>query len=231
MNALTKNTKITVSDINTLISECNGKINLSGGTLTGQIKFSSGHNTGWISVSSNTGDCYACSSERTDTGHRISFGVGSSGQNRGIWDNSCADWLIYRDANNILKSGSSELLMSPYNKSFVREITQYATLYDVLSVKSPKYTTGIIYVSEPTADNNNGKNIRIGGNANTVIGSGESPSSCMNELLSSSGEGMYITSDGNIIFYTNAQTYENKKQFSFTSDGKIQTPTGSIWIA
>ena len=37
MNALSQNTKITVSDINSLISECNGKLNLSGGTLTGAI--------------------------------------------------------------------------------------------------------------------------------------------------------------------------------------------------
>ena len=37
MNALTQNTKITASDINTLISELNGKLNLSGGVMTGRI--------------------------------------------------------------------------------------------------------------------------------------------------------------------------------------------------
>ena len=37
MNALNQNTKITVSDINTLISELNGKLNLSGGKLTGEL--------------------------------------------------------------------------------------------------------------------------------------------------------------------------------------------------
>ena len=231
MNALSQNTKITASDINTLISELNGKLNLSGGTMTGQIKFTSGHNIGWVSVSSDNGDCYVCSSERTDTGRRISFGVGSSGENRGIWDNSCGNWLIYRNSDNTLKSGSSNILMSPYNDSFIREITDYATSYDVLSVKSPKYTTNIISVSEPTADSNNGKNLRIGGNANTVIGSGESPTSCMNELLASSGEGMYITSDGGITFYVNAQTYADKKTFAFLSNGRIQTPTGTFWIA
>ena len=41
MNALSQNTKITVSDINTLISECNGKLNLSGGTLSNKITFTS----------------------------------------------------------------------------------------------------------------------------------------------------------------------------------------------
>jgi hypothetical protein len=101
----------------------------------------------------------------------------------------------------------------------------------VLSVKSPNYTTAIITASEPSADTNAGTNIKIGGNANTVIGSGESPTSCMNDLLTSTSEGMYITSDGSITFYVNAQTYANKKTFAFLSDGKIQTPTGTIWIA
>ena len=37
MNAITQNTKITSTDINTLISECNNKLSLSGGVLTGRI--------------------------------------------------------------------------------------------------------------------------------------------------------------------------------------------------
>ena len=41
MNALTQNTKITASDINTLISELNGKLNLSGGTLNGVLRITS----------------------------------------------------------------------------------------------------------------------------------------------------------------------------------------------
>jgi hypothetical protein len=121
--------------------------------------------------------------------------------------------------------------MSPYNNSFIREITEYAVPYSVLSVKSPNYTTAIITVSEPIAGNNNGKNVKIGGNANTIIGSGESPTSCMDELSASGSEGMYITSDGSIIFYVNANTYANKKRFSFLANGRIETPTGTFWIA
>ena len=37
MNAITQNTKITSSDINSIISELNGKLDLSGGTLTGPL--------------------------------------------------------------------------------------------------------------------------------------------------------------------------------------------------
>lgn len=39
MNNITQNTKITSTDINALISELNGKLNLSGGDLTGRIRF------------------------------------------------------------------------------------------------------------------------------------------------------------------------------------------------
>ena len=37
MNAIIQNTKITSTDINSLISELNGKLNLSGGTMTGNL--------------------------------------------------------------------------------------------------------------------------------------------------------------------------------------------------
>ena len=55
MNALTQNTKITSTDINTLISECNGKLNLSGGTLSGRLDFSQSEcGGGYIYPSNNT---------------------------------------------------------------------------------------------------------------------------------------------------------------------------------
>ena len=50
MNALSQNTKITASDINTLISECNNKLSLSGGTLTGSLYFGA---VGSIGISDN----------------------------------------------------------------------------------------------------------------------------------------------------------------------------------
>ena len=37
MNTITQNTKITSTDINTLIEECNNKLSLSGGKLTGRL--------------------------------------------------------------------------------------------------------------------------------------------------------------------------------------------------
>jgi hypothetical protein len=55
MEQIIKNTKITSTDINNLISELNGKLNLSGGTLNGRLEFSqSGSGGGYIYPSDNT---------------------------------------------------------------------------------------------------------------------------------------------------------------------------------
>ena len=40
---------------------------------------------------------------RTDTGHEVNFGVGAGGDNRGIWDLSLNNWIIYADGNNNVK--------------------------------------------------------------------------------------------------------------------------------
>jgi hypothetical protein len=47
MEQITQNTKITSTDINTLISELNGKLNLSGGTLNGTLTFSKTNTKVW----------------------------------------------------------------------------------------------------------------------------------------------------------------------------------------
>ena len=51
MNTITKNTIITYTDINTIITECNNKLSLSGGTITGTIYFD---DVGDISYSNNS---------------------------------------------------------------------------------------------------------------------------------------------------------------------------------
>ena len=153
LNSLTQNTKINASDINSLISECNGKLNLSGGTITGSIK---------------------------------------------------------------------------------RTFTNFQTLNNILTVASTLKHDAIIACCEPAASDatsSGGLVTKFGGRGNTILGAGESSVTCMNELLTNAGESVYITADTGIFFYTNANTYANKLTFSFTKDGKIQTPTGTIWIA
>lgn len=57
-----------------------------------------------------------------------------------------------------------------------------------------------------------GHNLLIGAGGNTVIGSGESAESFYNNnLVDDTGETMFITSDGEISFYTNCQDINNKK--------------------
>ena len=53
MEQITQNTKITSTDINTLISELNGKLNLSGGTLNGTLTFSKTNTKVWDFLSDN----------------------------------------------------------------------------------------------------------------------------------------------------------------------------------
>lgn len=64
-------------------------LKLSGGTMTGSF---------YVSVAS--GDVGMITT-RTDTNKRLGFIVGSGGQNRGIYDHSKGNWLVYSDANNV----------------------------------------------------------------------------------------------------------------------------------
>lgn len=74
---------------------------LSGGTMTGKIETSENES---VSLSVESGNAYVVKAERTDTGKRVSFGVGLSGQARGIYDNSTNQWLVSFDEENVLKT-------------------------------------------------------------------------------------------------------------------------------
>ena len=56
MNNIAQNTKITTTQINTLISEIDGKLNLSGGDITGRVTFKLNSNVGGA-LGVNTGPC------------------------------------------------------------------------------------------------------------------------------------------------------------------------------
>jgi hypothetical protein len=87
MNALSQNTKITASDINTLISELNGKLNLSGGTLTGYIK----HNVG--DILSNIAD-NQWTSIKGGSGHDKGAAVTLYGQD---YNDGVAELIAHKD--------------------------------------------------------------------------------------------------------------------------------------
>ena len=130
---------------------------------------------------------------------------------------------------------------------FIRSFTGYGTPISVLRTTSESSSQDIITVSEPEAGSTYGQVVKIGGKGVTIIGSGESPTSCMTENATSTNENTYITADSSIYFYTGANTYANKKITSIDTNGKLSSeavtcntltvtktltiPGGEIWIA
>lgn len=81
-----KNLKVKLlSIIETSLSE---KVSKTGDTMTGNLLLEKA--TGDVGVTAT----------RTDTGKSITLLVGSGGTNRGVWDNTIDEWLIYADSNN-----------------------------------------------------------------------------------------------------------------------------------
>ena len=66
MNTITQNTKITSTDINTLISECNNKLSLSGGVMTGPIQFGGAVRN--VAAADTTGEVTLCGGTAWNTG-------------------------------------------------------------------------------------------------------------------------------------------------------------------
>lgn len=71
-----------------------------------------------------------------------------------------------------------------------------------------------------------GQNMVIRSAGNMVIGAGESPSNCYSaDLVGDTGEVLYLTADNGIHFYSNANTYANKKVATFDKNGVFNAPT------
>lgn len=67
-------------------------------------------------------------------------------------------------------------------------------------------------VLTPLSGDSNGDGVILGGGALVMVGSGESASALKTALsIANTSEEMYISSDGNIHFYTNCQTITNKR--------------------
>lgn len=56
---------------------------------------------------------------------------------------------------------------------------------------------------------------------NTILGSGEGKNTLLTDLGGDTGENVYIISDGGITFYTNANTYANKKAVTLNAAGEL----------
>lgn len=79
----------------------------SGGKMTGKIETSVNES---LSLSVDSGNAYAVRAERTDTGNRIYFGIGQSGQARGIYDHAVGQWLVNFDDENVLKTRGKKVI-------------------------------------------------------------------------------------------------------------------------
>ena len=82
---------------------------LTGGNVSGKI-FSSANNS--IELTTSSGDAYAASAIRSDTNVKVSFGIGSGGINRGIYDKTFNKWMVYFDNDGVLKTGQDNVLTS-----------------------------------------------------------------------------------------------------------------------
>jgi microcystin-dependent protein len=60
------------------------------------------------------GDCMIGKTTNPTTGSSLSFGVGPSGYNRGIYDNGLDKWMLYYDRNNVLR-GDGKILVCSVN--------------------------------------------------------------------------------------------------------------------
>lgn len=88
--------------------------------------------------------------------------------------------------------------------------------------------TGFIKFYDDHDDAANGGSMVIQSAGNMIIGSGESANACYTtDLVGNTNENMYITSDSNIYFYTNCQTYSSKKSAVYiNTSGALY---GAVW--
>jgi hypothetical protein len=68
----------------------------------------------------------------------------------------------------------------------------------------------------------------ISAGGNLILGGGESALSCYNtDFVNNTGESTYITADTSIYFYTNCNTYANKKSTVYiNTSGALY---GAVW--
>lgn len=98
------------------------------------------------------------------------------------------------------------------------------------TVQSDNNVTSSAYIRvyDDHDTNPHGTNMVIQSAGNIIIGSGESPSACYStDLINSASENMYITSDNNIYFYTNCNTYADKKTSVYINNAGALY--GAVW--
>lgn len=165
---------------------------ISGGTLTGQLKANKNisivNTNPWVLLND------------TDTGYDFYVQVSGSllGLGRG-WENS----LLINTAGQVTLQ----------TKTSIADNTPAGIFFHITQTDN-NITTKSAYIK--VYDDHDaqayGTTMVIHSAGNMIIGAGEAPNACYTtDLVNSTTENMYIVSDNNIYFYTNCNTYANKK--------------------
>ena len=94
---------------------------------------------------------------------------------------------------------------------------------NAIKMKTGSYTKSVI---QTYAGDANGAGLVIENGGSTFIGGGEAASNLYNAVGkgSESTERLYLASDTHVYIDTNCQTIGNRRQFCFTSGGKLEVP-------
>lgn len=153
---------------------------------------------------------------------------------------------VYIDSSGMVTacSGNYVTLNSAQTISGSKTFSNILTLYRETSIAN-NYSAGIQFTIKQT-DNNvtntgayilayddhdaagYGLNMVIQAASNLVVGAGESANACYTtDLKDSAGENLYLTSDNNIYFYPNCNTYSNHKTTVYIdTSGRLW---GAVW--
>lgn len=70
-------------------------------TVPGNIEV----NSGIVKKTVSTGNCYVANAKRSDTGTEVQLGIGSGGENHGVYSVSKNQWIVYADNNGCYLNG------------------------------------------------------------------------------------------------------------------------------
>lgn len=127
LNAPTAAAGTSTTQVATTEFVSSGFLPLSGGAMTGAIT-SAIETT--VAASRATGNVWVARANRTDTGKGLSFGVGSAGQNRGLYDISNSKWGFFLGSDDI---ASSQLAVSDTSDDSASHLASTGWVKDVLA--------------------------------------------------------------------------------------------------
>lgn len=89
--------------------------------------------TGDVTNTKSSGEVWH-TAERSDTGTRVSLGIGSGGDNRGVYNNTDTKWIIFQDANGVTYIPSESIRLKGHSSNI--GTTKNAYLSTATSISS-----------------------------------------------------------------------------------------------